>query len=83
LLALSMELSVYVKASGTWANYRSGAWEMGILRGSGVVIGGQQVVGSRVAAIPSASGGTIIDSQARAVIDQILNALRQHGLIGL
>jgi hypothetical protein len=47
------------------------------------VIGGQQVVGSRVAAIPSASGGTIIDSQARAVIDQILNALRQHGLIGL
>lgn len=73
--------SLYVKASGTWANYRLGAWEIGTLRGSKVVLGGQQVVGSRAAAIASATGGTTIDIQARTAVDQILSALRQHGLI--
>jgi hypothetical protein len=74
-------MSVYVKASSTWASYRSGAWEVGMLRGSSVIIAGQQVVGTRAAAISSASGGTTIDIQARAAIDQILGALREHGLI--
>jgi hypothetical protein len=74
-------MSVYVKANASWANYRSGTWELGILRGSSVNIGGQQVVGSRVPAIASATGGATVDSQARGVIDQILGALRQHGLI--
>jgi hypothetical protein len=31
--------------------------------------------------IGSPSGGATIDTQARSVIDQILSALRQHGLI--
>jgi len=74
-------MSLYVKASGNWATYRLGTWETGTLRGSSVVLGGQQVVGSRGGAIASANGGTTIDVQARAAIDQILAALRQHGLI--
>jgi hypothetical protein len=74
-------MCLYVKASGIWATYRSGAWEIGTLRGSSVVVGGQQVVGSRGAAIASATGGTTVDVQARAVLDQILATLRQHGLI--
>ena len=74
-------MSVYVKANVTWANYRSGAWELGVVRASSVNIGGQQVVGGRVPAIASATGGATVDSQARGVIDQILGALRQHGLI--
>jgi hypothetical protein len=74
-------MSVYVKANASWANYRSGTWELGILRGYSVNIGGQQVVGGRVPAIASATGGATVDSQARGVIDQILGALRQHGLI--
>ena len=52
-----------------------------MLRGASVVIGDQQVVGSRASAIASASGGTTVDVQARSVIDQILTAMRQHGLI--
>jgi hypothetical protein len=76
-------MSVYVKANASWANYRLGAWEMGALRGLNLVIGGQQVVGSRAAAIGSASGGATVDSQARVAIDQILGALRQHGLIDI
>jgi hypothetical protein len=74
-------ISLYVKSQGLWANYRAGAWEMGLLRGSSVIIGGQQVVGSRAAAIASASGGATVDTEARATIDQILAAMRQHGLI--
>jgi hypothetical protein len=74
-------MTFYVKSAGAWANYRLGSWEVGIVRGSSVVIGGQQVLGSRAAAIASASGGTTIDMQARSTIDQILGALRQHGLI--
>jgi hypothetical protein len=74
-------LTAYVKASGIWANYRSSVWEMGLLRGSSVIIGGQQVVGARASAIASASGGATADIQARTAIDQILAALRQHGLI--
>jgi hypothetical protein len=74
-------LTAFVRSTATWATYRAGTWEIGLLRGASVVIGGQQVIGSRAAAISSASGGTTIDVQARAVIDQILTALRQHGLI--
>jgi hypothetical protein len=74
-------MAAYVKASGTWAAYRQGAWEIGVVRGSSLVLGGQQVVGSRAAAIASPSGGTTIDSHARTPIGQILAALRQHGLI--
>jgi hypothetical protein len=76
-------MSAYVRTSGTLANYRSGAWEIGILRGSSVVIGGEQVVGGRNAPISSPAGGTVIDSEARTAIDGILSALRDHGLIAI
>jgi hypothetical protein len=51
------------------------------LRGSAVVLDGNQVVGTRRPAIASPSGGTTTDVEARAVIEQLLSAMRQHGLI--
>src|SRR5258706_8044479 len=39
-------MTAYVKTTGTWANYRSGAWEVGVLRGNSLVVGGHQVVGT-------------------------------------
>ena len=74
-------MSVYERTSGACAVFRSGAWEMGILRGASLAIGGQQVVGERAAAIQSPTGGTVIDAEARAQVDAILDTLRQHGLI--
>jgi hypothetical protein len=74
-------MSFYVRSDGTTAAFRAGSWELGKVRASSLVIAGQQVVGSQAAAIASASGGTTVDSEARAVLDQILAALRQHGLI--
>jgi hypothetical protein len=58
-----------------------GGWELGILRGSALFVDGQQVIGPRSGAIASPSGGAVVDSEARAAIDDILNTLRQHGLI--
>jgi len=74
-------MNVYIKSSGTWASFRSGAWEIGVLRGASVVIDGVQVIGSRQGAIAPPSGGTSIDAESRAAVVQILTALRQHGLI--
>jgi hypothetical protein len=74
-------MAFYVRSAGSWAVYRGATWEIGMLRGDALIIGGQQVVGPRAAAIASASGGAAIDAEARAVLDQILNAMRQHGLI--
>jgi hypothetical protein len=74
-------MTYFVRSTGSCAAYRGGAWEIGQVRGSTLVLGGQQVVGSRGAGIAAASGGTTIDSEARVVVDQILAMLRQHGLI--
>lgn len=73
---------LYERTSGTWAAFRSGAWELGMARAAALLIGGQQVVGPRAAAIASPTGGTIIDSEGRAAIDAILSTLTEHGLIG-
>jgi hypothetical protein len=74
-------MSAYVKATGTWANFRAGSWELGRVRGGSVILGGVQVVGSRLAAIATPVGGATVDSEARSAIGQVLAALRQHGLI--
>lgn len=74
-------MTVYVKSESKCACFRSGAWEIGIVRGSSLAIEGVQVVGAQAAAINSASGGATVDAEARTAIDQILTALRQHGLI--
>ena len=74
-------MTAYVKAAGVWACYRSGVWEVGRLRGNRLIVDGVQVVGGRLAAIAGPSGGATVDAESRVAIDQILAALRGHGLI--
>lgn len=74
-------LSVVDKASGQVAVFEAGAWELGQVRATTLSIAGDQVVGSRLAAVGDPSGGTTIDVEARAAIAAILARLRQHGLI--
>jgi hypothetical protein len=71
----------YVKSTSTWACYRNSSWELGAVRGSSLVLGGVQVVGQRLPAIPDPAGGTNVDVESRSAIGQILAALRGHGLI--
>nr|NUR37089.1 DUF2793 domain-containing protein [Sphingomonas sp.] len=75
-------MRIYVKAAETIAVFRAGAWEVGTVRCSQVIVGGQKVVGARGAAIASAAGGSTVDVEARAAIEGILDRLRAHGLIG-
>lgn len=74
-------MTAYIKSTGMTAAYRNGAWELGVLRGSSLLCGGQQVVGARVAAIADPQGGVQVDAEARAAIASILAAMRAHGLI--
>lgn len=71
----------YVRSELTLANYRNGQWEIGTVRGSSLVVAGDQVVGSRAAAIANPVGGSVIDVEARAALTAVLSALRSHGLI--
>ena len=72
-----------VQSTGSSAVYNNGAWEVGSLRGSQVMVDGQKVVGSRGAAIASPTGGATADAEARTAIGQILAAMREHGLIAM
>ena len=74
-------MTLYVKADGDWISYRAAAWEQGVLRGSSLVIGGQQVVASQATAIADPSGGSVSDDQVRSTVTEILQAMRHHGLI--
>ncbi|HVL77826.1 MAG TPA: DUF2793 domain-containing protein [Sphingomicrobium sp.] len=74
-------MTALVRSTGTTAMFVGGSWHLGEIRGAKLVIGGDQVVGARSAAIASPNGGTTIDSEARSAISSILQALRQHGLI--
>ena len=67
--------------AGYWLSWSGSAWRDGELPAAALHIGGQQVVGPRLPGVPSPSGGTIIDAEARAAIDALIAALRSHGLI--
>ena len=73
--------TAYVISASLWAVYRDGVWETGCVRGQGLFVGDQQVVGSRAAAIATPAAGAVIDAEARAAVGQILSVLRGHGLI--
>ncbi|HYN47093.1 MAG TPA: DUF2793 domain-containing protein [Allosphingosinicella sp.] len=66
---------------GCWLHWSGSAWSDGILPATALSIGGQQVVGPRLSDVPSPSGGTIIDAEARDAIDAVIATLKSHGLI--
>ena len=74
-------MTLFERTSATCAVYRSGVWELGIVRGDALVLGGQQVVGQRAGPIVTPAGGAVIDVEGRAATAAILEALRLHGLI--
>ena len=69
------------RAARHWLTRVDGIWEEGVVRGSRLVLGGEQVVGARRPAIAAPSGGAAIDAEARVAIGAILDAMRAHGLI--
>ena len=68
-------------AAGVPRRWADGGWNAGEVAAAAILVGGQQVVGARQPDVPSPSGGTIIDAEARAAIEAITVALKTHGLI--
>lgn len=66
---------------GYWIHWTGSAWNDGSLPAAAFVINGQQVVGPRQPDVPSPSGGTTIDAEARAAIDAVIATLKSHGLM--
>lgn len=74
-------MSVWDQMAGLTRRWTGSAWNGGSLDGSALIIAGKQIVGPRLAPVPSPSGGTIIDAEARAAVDKIIVTLKSHGLI--
>lgn len=74
-------MAVHVKAEQAMASFTAGQWEIGVLRGNALNVGGEQVVGARSGPIAEPAGGSQVDSEARLAIGAILAAMRAHGLI--
>ena len=68
------------KAEGVWMRWTGSGWSQGTLPATALVIGGVQVVGPRLQEVPSPSGGTVIDVEARSAIEGVIATLKSHGL---
>jgi hypothetical protein len=73
-------MTVWNRTDGVPMQWNGGAWSDGALICRGLVVDGRQVVGGRQPAVPSPSGGTIIDAEARAAIEAVIATLLSHGL---
>lgn len=56
-------------------------WRAGQIRDDGIYMDNEKVVGARMAAVATPSGGAVIDDEARFSVAAILTVLRHHGLI--
>ncbi|HEX8640102.1 MAG TPA: DUF2793 domain-containing protein [Allosphingosinicella sp.] len=72
---------VWNKAAGVWMRWTGSDWSEGTLPASALVIGGVRVVGPRLPPVPSPSGGTVIDEEARTAVAAVIATLKSHGLI--
>jgi hypothetical protein len=74
-------MRIWIASASLWVHWTGSAWSDGELRGSRLIVDGRQVVGTRQPSVPSPSGGTIIDAEARSALAAVIVALKSHGLI--
>ncbi len=74
-------MGVWDKAAGVHRRWTGSSWTGGEVAASALTIGGLQLVGPRQPGVPSPSGGSTIDVEARAAIQALTVALMSHGLI--
>jgi hypothetical protein len=72
---------VWNKDDKLWIHWSGDAWSSGELYAARVLIEGKQVVGPRLPAVPSPSGGTTIDLECRAAVAALIATFKSHGLI--
>lgn len=72
---------LFDRDSGRTWRFASGAWSLGIAKASEIQVNGIKVLGAQQPSISNATGGTMVDTQARNTLEQVLSALRAHGII--
>jgi hypothetical protein len=80
-LAPAPGTSAWNKAANVPLLWDGWQWREGELACAALLVNGVKVVGGRQPGVPSPSGGTIIDEEARAAINALTAALMSHGLI--
>jgi hypothetical protein len=80
-LAPRTGMRVWLEDQQLWVERRASDWVTGDVTAAKIVVGGQQVVGGRAAAVAIPSGGAIVDTEARSVIATLVARLAEHGLI--
>jgi len=73
-------MSAWDESAGHARRWTGSGWSDGNLPVASLTIGGQQVVGARLPAVASPSGGTTIDAEARSAVAALIVALKSHGL---
>lgn len=73
-------MTAWSKADGLWLHWTENGWKLGEWPVARLTISGLQIVGERQPAVPSPSGGTTIDQEARNAINAIIATLMSHGL---
>jgi hypothetical protein len=74
-------MTAWDKGAGSWSHWSGSGWVHGGWPVGALIVAGDQVVGPRQPDVPSPSGGTTIDVEARAAIDLLIVTLKSHGLI--
>ena len=74
-------MRVWLVDAQLWAERTADGWTSGEVRGSLLMIGGEQVVGPRLAPVAAPSGGATVDTEARAAVVMLIARLADHGLI--
>ncbi len=74
-------MTVWNATTEHWIYWSGSAWINDSWPVAALAIGGEQVVGPRQPDVPSPSGGTTIDSEARTAIALLIATLKSHGLI--
>ena len=73
-------MTAWDRSAGLWRYWTGAAWSDGAWPAAAIRIGGQQVLGPRLAEVPNPTGGATVDAEARAAIDALIATLKSHGL---
>ena len=74
-------MTIWNGSSGLWLQWLGADWSNGEMAAASFIVDGKKVVGKRQPAVPTPSGGTTIDEEARLAIAALTAALKSHGLI--